>query len=79
MPLKHGSWVVDASIELEELQELLGITFESEDALTLGGFMTERLQHLPKKGERLVYKSFTFQVQQASAKRVAQVLIFSIF
>jgi len=75
--LKEGSWVVDASIELEELSKLLGITFETEDALTLGGFMTEHMQHLPKKGERLVYKDFTFQVQQASAKRVSQVLIFS--
>ena len=77
VPLKQGSWIVDASIELEELHNLLGISFESEDALTLGGFMTERLQHLPKKGERLIYKNFTFQVQQASEKKVFQVIIFS--
>ncbi|MFA6066267.1 MAG: hemolysin family protein [Candidatus Babeliaceae bacterium] len=77
IPLKQGSWVVDASIELDQLSELLSIPFESEDALTLGGFMTERLQHLPKKGERFTYKNFTFQVQQASEKRVFQVLIFS--
>ena len=74
--LKPGGWLVDATIELNQLSKLLNISFEAEDALTLGGFLTERLQHLPKKGERLAYKHFTFQVQQASPKRVFQVLIF---
>ena len=74
--LKPGGWLVDASIELDQLSKLLNISFEAEDALTLGGFLTERLQHLPKKGERFAYKHYTFQVQQASPKRVFQVLIF---
>lgn len=77
--LKPGGWLVDASIELEQLVALLNITFEREGALTLGGFLTERLQHLPKKGERFEYKGYTFQIQQASSKRVFQVLIFADF
>jgi putative hemolysin len=75
-PLKQGGWLVDASTPLEELSEFLNITFETEDALTLGGFITEQLQHLPKKGERLLYQNFYFQIQKASQKRVLQVLIF---
>lgn len=76
IPLKPGGWLVDASIELEELGKVLAIVFESEDALTLGGFLTERLQHLPKKGERILYKNYYFQVQQASQTKVTQVLVF---
>jgi len=76
VPLKQGGWLVDAAITLEELADLLSIAFETEDALTLGGFLTEHLQHLPKKGERILYKHFYFQVQKASPKRVFQVLIF---
>ncbi|MGC2310639.1 MAG: hemolysin family protein [Candidatus Babeliaceae bacterium] len=76
VPLKPTGWLVDASVELEQLSSLLNIFFEREAALTLGGFLTERLQHLPKKGERLNYKNYTFQIQQANAKRVFQVLIF---
>ena len=74
--LKQGGWLVDASITLEELQEVIPISFETEDSLTLGGFLTEQLQHLPKKGERLLYCKFYFQIQKASNKRVLQVLIF---
>ncbi len=73
--LARGGWVVDASSQLEEVSELLSIPFEAE-SLTLGGFLTEQLQHLPKKGERFLYKGYNFQVQQATPKRVLQVLIF---
>lgn len=77
LPLQQGGWLVDASIMLEDLSNELNITFESENSITLGGFLTEKLQHLPKKGERVAYKGFYFQIQKASPKRVTQVLIFT--
>jgi putative hemolysin len=75
VPLPRGGWVVDASITLEELSDFFTIDFETEDAVTLGGFLAEQLQHLPKKGERISYKNLQFQIQKASKKRVRQVLI----
>lgn len=77
IPLKQGGWLVDASVALEEIGSLLDITFETAESVTLGGFLIEQLQHLPKKGERVLYKNFYFQIQKASQKRVFQVLIFS--
>ena len=74
--LEQGGWLVYAGVDLDELQRLLGIEFDSEDAVTLGGFLTEKLQHLPKKGERFAYKGYVFQVQKSSEKRVFQVLVF---
>jgi putative hemolysin len=76
LPLLQGGWLVDGSVPLEHLSELLQIEFKVEDSVTLGGFLTEYLQHLPKKGERVIYKGYYFQVQKASPKRVNQVLIF---
>ncbi len=76
IPLKQGGWLVDASVSLEELSEVLGITFETETSITLGGFLTEQLQHLPRKGERISYKNYCFQIQHATPKRVHEVLIF---
>ncbi len=73
--LKQGGWLADASIELDQLSEFLKTPFETDHALTLGGFLTERLQRVPKKSEYLVYRNFIFQVQQANQKRVFQVLI----
>ena len=73
--LQQGGWLVDASVPLEDLGKVLSITFETENSVTLGGFLTEKLQHLPKKGERIIYKGMNFQIQKATPKRVQQVLI----
>lgn len=76
IPLKQGGWLIDASVPLSEVGEILDIEFATKEVLTLGGFLTERLQHIPKKGERMLYKNYYFQVQKATAKRVLQVLVF---
>lgn len=75
--LKQGGWVIVGSMPLEDVSELMNIAFETEGAITLGGFLTEQLQHVPKKGESIFYKNFTFQVQEASPKRVLRVLVFA--
>jgi putative hemolysin len=75
VPLKQGGWLVNASMPLEELARYFSLQFETESSVTLGGFLAEKLQHVPKKGEKVIYKNLVFQVQKASHKRVRQVLI----
>ncbi len=74
--LEQGGWLVDGNIDLEELEELFHITFTTQSSVTLAGFLSEKFQHLPKKGERFFYEGYCFQVQQASLRRVFQVLVF---
>ncbi len=73
--LKTGGYLVDASVSLEELETLLSIEFETEDSLSLGGFLIEQIDRMPKNGEEITYKDFNFKVQQATPKRILQVLI----
>jgi len=72
---QDGEWLVDASAALEEVEEFLGITLDSEESVTLGGFLIERLQHMPQTGESIMYKGYRFVVNKASPRRVGQVLI----
>ncbi len=73
--LKSGGYLVDASIDLEQLETLLGIEFETETAVSLGGFLIEQIERMPRTGEEVVYKGYHFKVQQATPKRIIQVLI----
>jgi putative hemolysin len=76
MPLQKGNWLVDARTELDKLEKILKITFESESKVTtLGGFLVEQFQYLPEKGEQIDYKDYTFQVQQVTNKKIVRVLI----
>jgi putative hemolysin len=72
---KDMEWLVDATIDLDRLHPLLKITFEAQTAVTLGGFVSEKMQRIPKNGESLNYKGFYFTVEKADAKRVLSVLI----
>ncbi|MBL4587785.1 HlyC/CorC family transporter [Candidatus Babeliales bacterium] len=74
--LEDGGWIIDARTQLEELEKVLKIEFVAEHSMTLGGFISEKLEHLPQKGNRLYYQGYCFQIQQASAKRVIKVLVF---
>lgn len=73
--MKDGSLQVDGSISLEDLEELLKIKFTTQNSVTLGGFLTEMLQHLPKKGEKLAYANHVFTVQRMTNRRVHSVTI----
>lgn len=73
--LRENDWLVDGGVDLDSLSKILNITFNVEDAVTIGGFLTEQLQHLPQKGEEVVYHNYRFTIYQASPKRVSQVRI----
>ncbi len=76
IPLEKGGWLINASIDLEDLEDEFNIHFKTEESITLAGWLAEQLQHLPRKGERVFYEGYCFQIQQASPKRVLQVLVF---
>ncbi len=75
---KDAEWAVDATIDLDRLHPLLKITFEARSAVTLGGFISEQMQHIPKISESLTYKGFCFTIEKADAKRVLFVRIETI-
>ena len=74
--LEDGGWLVNGKVDLEELEDILQIKFITEGSVTIAGFLSEKLQHLPKKGERLFYEDYCFQIQQANMRRIFQVLVF---
>jgi CBS domain containing-hemolysin-like protein len=75
IPLEQGGWLVNASIMLDKLEDFLAIKFEVEESLTLAGFLAEKFEYLPQNGESLAYRGYIFTVQQATDKRIFQVLI----
>ena len=46
-----GSYMVSASLKLDDLDDLLDVDLDSEDYDSLGGYIIELLDHLPSEGE----------------------------
>ncbi|HEX4068783.1 MAG TPA: hemolysin family protein, partial [Candidatus Babeliales bacterium] len=76
MPMGEDEWLVDATITLENLGKFLGITFVSEGAVSLAGFLAELLQHIPQKDEEATYRDFLFKIKKATPLHVQFVHVF---
>ncbi|MGI5894804.1 MAG: hemolysin family protein [Candidatus Merdivicinus sp.] len=75
------TYVVEGTVELEDLVELLHIRFEEdEDYDTLGGFMTHMLGRIPKENENpaFEYEGYQFTVMRVEERRVSKVKIFRL-
>jgi CBS domain containing-hemolysin-like protein len=71
--LAEGEFVLDGSLALHELEDLLGVRVESPEVSTIGGYLTHELGHLPKSGERVLLDGYEFTVSQADGRRVVSV------
>jgi putative hemolysin len=76
-----GSWLIDAMIELEQVEKALpGVKFDtdqSKDYRTLAGFVVKQLGHVPKEGETFESQGYVFEVLDMDRHRVDKVLVMS--
>lgn len=68
--LDDGSYLIDASMKLDDLNDLLDTEFDSEDYDSLGGYIIELLDHLPEENEIAEDEHFSFQVAKVQKNRI---------
>ncbi len=73
--LSEQQYVADASMKLDDLNDLLNLTIDSEDYDSIGGKIIELLDHLPEPGETAETEEVTFKVLSADKRRIEKVLI----
>jgi putative hemolysin len=75
---EDGSWLVDGTIPIDELQETVNLKeFGSEDAeySTLAGFILYKLSEIPKAGDLFDAEDFRFEVVDMDKSKIDKVLI----
>jgi len=71
-----GSFIVDGSITIYDLEEETDIEFpEERDYDTLGGFILDTLTDIPKTGEHVDFQNMVFTVQTVENNRIGKVKI----
>jgi CBS domain containing-hemolysin-like protein len=68
-----GSFLVDASMEVEQFTLAFGFELPEGDFDTLGGFLSSLAGHLPDVGERFTYGGWQFTVAAKEAARIDRV------
>jgi CBS domain containing-hemolysin-like protein len=70
------TWLVDAKIDIEELNEALGLQLPSEEGYdTLGGFLLQRMGHLPQQKEEVREGDTVFVIERVVKRRIKRVRI----
>ena len=75
-----GTYLVSGLVALEDLEEVLEISFGSDEAFdfdTLNGFLVDQLEHIPSEDEHSVidYKGYRFSVQKVEDNIIRTVKI----
>lgn len=74
---EDGSWLVDGSIDIDDLKELLevGELPDEGDYQTLGGFIVLLIGRLPRAGDRVDWGEYRFEVVDMDGYRIDKVLL----
>ncbi len=73
--LADGSYIVDARVEVDRLNEELGIQLPEGEYETLGGFLLSLLQKIPDTGEEAQYGGMHFLVTESDKRSILKVRI----
>lgn len=73
-----GSFLIDGMARLEDVGEILDITFEQEDSDTydtFNGFLISRLNRIPEEGEEpeVKYQGYDFKILKIENKMIHSV------
>ncbi len=63
-------FTLKALTPIDEFNEYFEADLDDEECDTIGGFIVQQLEHLPKKGEKLEFDRFRFEVIRADNRRV---------
>jgi len=68
-----GSVIVDARVNLDEINELLDTNFPDDQFDSVGGFVFDALGHIPEEGESIEFEDYVITVIKVNNKRITKV------
>lgn len=72
---EENNYIVDGKLNIDDINELLGIDIDSENIDTVGGWVYSKLQSYPQVNDKIKYKNYDFTVLKCNRKRVNKILI----
>jgi CBS domain containing-hemolysin-like protein len=75
--VKEDEYIVSGSVRLDEINDLIGTTIESEEFDSVGGFIIGQLGRLPEASEQVEYNNIIFKIENIDKNRIRKVRIFT--
>jgi len=75
LPLQDGWVLVDARLEIEELEEYLNIQVPKNNFESVGGFIFHLIGRVPKKGETIAYPGLEITIEAADERKIEKLKV----
>lgn len=73
--IKEDEYIIEGVTKIEDVNEMLGTKFESEDFDSIGGFVIETMGKFPEKGEMIKTDNVKFIVEEIDKNRIAKLRV----
>jgi len=73
--LADGSYIIAGRMEIDRINEELGLDLPKGDYETLGGFIINHLQTIPQPGDSFTFGDYNFIIRAANKTRVEEVKV----
>ncbi|MFN4200105.1 MAG: hemolysin family protein [Fervidobacterium gondwanense] len=73
--IDDNSYLVDATISLNDIERELRIEFPEGEFETLAGYLLDKFRHIPKVGEMYEYDGIIFKIVASSRNKIEKVLL----
>ena len=73
--LDDGIYLLDSRLPISEVNELLFVNLPIKEFHTIGGLVTARLQHIPKKDEFIIEADQKFTVEKATERNILKIRV----
>lgn len=74
--LDDRNYLVDGSVSLDDLDEEIGISLESENSETIGGFIIDLLGEIPQDGRKsrdVKFENYNFKILSVKERRIEKI------
>lgn len=73
--LTDNVYRVDASYKLDDINEAIGTNLTSDDNDSIGGYIIEKIDRFPSKGNHFVIDNIEFIIERASSTRIETIVM----
>ena len=73
--LNDNKFLINARMEIEDVNEQLKINLPKENYETIGGFLLKHMGRIPQKGEKFIYKNIKFTIKLSSKKSIHEIVV----
>ena len=73
--LNDRSIIIDAGLDVDDVNDILRTDIPSEHFDTLGGFIFHYLGYIPESGEEMEWESIRFKIKEINGNRISKVVV----